>query len=440
MMEWPLVLLIIIGPVLGLMALGVPVAFGFFTVNILGAFLFAGGITGVELMLANAAESISTFSLVPVPLFIVMGALFFRSGLAIRVFDALDACFGRLPGRLSYVTVTGGTLFAALSGSSMANTGMMGTLMVPEMMRRGYKRHMALGPVLGSGGLAVIIPPSALAVLLGSLANMNIGALLIAGILPGVILAVLYFGLIFLQVAIDPKAAPQYDVPPVGFGTKMRLVAANVLPMGIIIFLVVGLIILGYVTPTESAAFGVAGVFFLTLAYRVLSWSAIKASLMDAVKVTAMSFFLIMSSSTFSQLLAFTGASQGLVEWSTGFDLGPTGMLLVMFLVLLVLGMFMDQLSMMLLTLPIFLPLASNLGFDPIWFGIIMLLALEISFTTPPFGLLLFVMLGVAPPGTTLIQVAKAAMPYILCALILVALLILFPGIATYLPGLIETK
>lgn len=438
MMEWPLVLLIVIGTVLFLMALGVPVAFGFFTVNIIGAFLFAGGSIGVENMLANAAESISTFSLVPVPLFIVMGALFFHSGLAVRVFDALDACFGRLPGRLSYVTVTGGTLFAALSGSSMANTGMMGTLMVPEMMRRGYKRHMALGPVLGSGGLAVIIPPSALSVLLGSLANIDIGALLIAGILPGIILAALYFGLIYAQVKIDPRAAPQYDVTPVSFGQKLILVAGNILPMGIIIFLVIGLIILGYVTPTESAAFGVAGVFGLTLAYRVLSWKAMKASLMDATKVTAMSFFLIMSSSTFSQLLAFTGASQGLVEWSTGFDLAPIAMLLVMFLVLLVLGMFMDQLSMMLLTLPIFLPLATSLHFDPIWFGIIMLLALEISFTTPPFGLLLFVMLGVAPPGTTLIQVALAAMPYILCALILVALLIAFPGIALYLPSLMS--
>jgi tripartite ATP-independent transporter DctM subunit len=435
-MAWYEILAVIIGGVLFLMAMGVPVAFGFFAINILGAFLFQSGSIAVRQLLANAAEAVSTFSLVPVPLFIVMGAIFFRSGLAVRVFDALDACFGRLPGRLSYVTVTGGTVFAALSGSSMANTGMMGTLMVPEMVRRGYKRHMALGPVLGSGGLAVIIPPSALGVLLGSLANIDIGALLIAGILPGFILAVLYFGLIYLQVKIDPKAAPQYDVEHVSFARQMQLVAVNVLPMGLIIFLVVGLIILGIATPSESAAFGIAGVVILTLLYRVLSWDAIKASLMDATKVTAMSLLLIMASTTFSQMLAFTGASRELVEWSTSFNLQPVAMLLVMFGVLIVLGMFMDQLSMMLLTLPIFLPLSQTLGFDTIWFGIIMLLALEISFTTPPFGLLLFVMLGVAPEGTTLPQVALAALPYILCAFILVALLIMFPQIALYLPSL----
>ncbi len=435
-MEWYEILAVIVGGVLFLMAMGVPVAFGFFAINILGAFLFQSGPIAVRQLLANAAEAVSTFSLVPVPLFIVMGAIFFRSGLAVRVFDALDACFGRLPGRLSYVTVTGGTVFAALSGSSMANTGMMGTLMVPEMVRRGYKRHMALGPVLGSGGLAVIIPPSALGVLLGSLANIDIGALLIAGILPGFILAVLYFGLIWLQVKIDPKAAPQYDVERVPLARQAALVAVNVLPMGLIIFLVVGLIILGIATPSESAAFGIAGVLLLTIVYRVLSWEAIRASLMDATKVTAMSFLLIMASTTFSQMLAFTGASRELVEWSTGFNLQPVAMLLVMFAVLLVLGMFMDQLSMMLLTLPIFLPLSQQLGFDTVWFGIIMLLALEISFTTPPFGLLLFVMLGVAPEGTTLPQVAMAALPYILCAFILVALLILFPQIALYLPSL----
>ncbi len=435
-MAWYEILAVIVGGVLFLMAMGVPVAFGFFAINILGAFLFQSGSIAVRQLLANAAEAVSTFSLVPVPLFIVMGAIFFRSGLAVRVFDALDACFGRLPGRLSYVTVTGGTVFAALSGSSMANTGMMGTLMVPEMVRRGYKRHMALGPVLGSGGLAVIIPPSALGVLLGSLANIDIGALLIAGILPGFILAMLYFGLIYLQVKIDPKAAPQYDVERVSFARQMQLVAVNVLPMGLIIFLVVGLIILGIATPSESAAFGIAGVVILTLLYRVLSWDAIKASLMDATKVTAMSLLLIMASTTFSQMLAFTGASRELVEWSTSFNLQPIAMLLVMFGVLIVLGMFMDQLSMMLLTLPIFLPLSQTLGFDTVWFGIIMLLALEISFTTPPFGLLLFVMLGVAPEGTTLPQVALAALPYILCAFILVALLILFPQIALYLPSL----
>ena len=210
----------------------------------------------------------------------------------------------------------------------------------------------------------------------------------------------------------------------------------NVLPMGFVVFCVIGLIILGIATPTESAGFGALGVLILAALYRVLSWNVVVKSVAGSVRVTAMVLLIILASSTFSQLLAFTGASAGLIEWATKVDLAPIVMLLIMFGVLLVLGMFMDQVSMMLLTVPIFFPLAGTLQFDLIWFGLVMLLALEISLTTPPFGLLLFVMMGVAPQGTTLWQVAMAAAPYIGCALIVLVLLILFPGLALYLPGL----
>jgi tripartite ATP-independent transporter DctM subunit len=435
-MEWYWVAAIMIGTVLGLMAVGIPIAFGFFATNVIGTYLFMGGNVGMVQMMANMAVSVSSFSLVPVPLFLLMGSLFFRSGLASRVLDALDMCFGAIPGRLSYVTVTSGTIFAALSGSSMANTGMMGTLMVPEMLRRGYKKHMALGPILGSGGLAVIIPPSGLAVLLGSLAHIDIGALLIAGVVPGVLLALMYIALIYLQVRIDPRAAPSYDVKGSTFVAKVKAVSANVLPMGFIILLVIGSILGGVATPTESAALGAVGVLILMAIYRVMKWSTIKQSLDDAFRVTAMSFLLIMASTTFSQIMAFSGASNGMATWAIGFNLPPVGLLLIMVGLLLFLGMFMDQLSMMLLTFPVFVPLAQTLGFDLVWYGIIMLLSLEVGFTTPPFGLLLFVMVGVAPKGTTLMQVSAAALPYIACTLILIGLIIAFPQIALVLPGL----
>jgi tripartite ATP-independent transporter DctM subunit len=315
----------------------------------------------------------------------------------------------------------------------MANTGMMGTLMVPEMLKRGYKPHMALGPVLGAGGLAVIIPPSGLAVLLGSLAQIDIGALLLAGVFPGIVLGLLYMTLIFTQTKVDPSAAPQYEVPDMPFSAKLKLVSVNILPMGLIVFFVVGFMILGIATPTESAAFGAFATLLLAIAYRALSWEAIKDALMDAFRVSAMSFLLIMASATFSQLMAQSGASAGMVKWATGFELGPTAMLIMMVAIVLVLGCFMDQLSMMLLTLPVFVPLAKALGFDMILWGVIILLALEIGFTTPPFGLLLFVMMGVVP-GTTLWQVSKAALPYIGCHAILIAIMILYPPLATWLP------
>ncbi|MDE0386249.1 MAG: TRAP transporter large permease [Defluviicoccus sp.] len=434
--EWYGIAGFLVGMVVVFMLLGIPVAFAFLTANIVGAMIYMGGLDAMPQIVVNAVESVTIFALIPVPLFIIMGELFFHTGLAIRVFDALDLCFGRLPGRLSYITVVGGTIFATLSGSTMANTAMMGSMMVPEMTSRGYKKHMSMGPILGTGGLAMIIPPSALAVLLASLAEIDIGALLIAGVLPGLVLAVLYSILIYAQVKLDKDAAPAYVVESTSFGRVLLALLINVLPMGFVVFCVIGLIILGIATPTESAGFGALGVLILAALYRVLSWDVVVKSVAGSVRVTAMVLLIILASSTFSQLLAFTGASAGLIEWATKVDLAPIVMLLIMFGVLLVLGMFMDQVSMMLITVPIFFPLAQTLQFDLVWFGLVMLLALEISLTTPPFGLLLFVMIGVAPRGTTLWQVAMAAAPYIGCALIVLVLLILFPGLALYLPGL----
>lgn len=437
-MGWVEAAVTLMGTVVALMFIGMPVAFAFLATNVLGVVLFMGGLSGVNQLIANGANAITTFTLVPIPLFVLMGSLFFHTGLVMRVFDALDMCFGGLRGRLSYLTVAGGTLFAALSGSSMANTAMLGSLMVPEMTRRGYKPHMSMGPILGTGGLAIIIPPSTLAVLLGSLARIDIGALLIAGILPGLVLALLYFALIFVQLRIDPDAAPQYGVKRRSPFEVLRALAVNILPMGLVIFSVVGLIILGVATPTEAAAFGAVSVAVLALLFRVLTWRALAAAAMDTVQISVMIFLILIGSSTFSQLLAFSGATEGLVSWAAGFDLSGLSMLLWMFLVLFVLGMFMDQLSMMLLTLPVFMPLAQTFGFDPVWFGIIVLLALEISLTTPPFGLLLFIMMGIGPPGTTLPVVARAALPYIGCALLVVALVAAYPPLALFLPSLLD--
>ena len=443
--EWYSIAGFLVGLISALMLLGLPVAFAFLTTNIIGAAIFmgdgtlTGGLDAMPLIVSNAVDSVAIFALIPVPLFIIMGELFFHTGLAVRVFDALDRCFGRLPGRLSYITVAGGTIFATLSGSTMANTAMMGSLMVPEMTKRGYKGHMSMGPILGTGGLAMIIPPSALAVLLASLAEIDIGGLLIAGVIPGLILAILYSILIYGQVKIDPEAAPEYSVEPSPLKEIIWSLIVNVLPMGFIVFCVIGLIILGVATPTEAAGFGAFGVVVLGVLFRVMTWDVLVKSFAGSLRVTAMVLLIILASTTFSQLLAFTGASAGLIEWATKVDLAPLVVLLIMFGVLLILGMFMDQVSMMLLTVPIFFPLAESFQFDLVWFGLIMLLALEISLTTPPFGLLLFVMVAVAPKGTTLWQVAKAAAPYIGCALIVLVLLIIFPELALYLPSLMNS-
>ncbi|MEO0386539.1 MAG: TRAP transporter large permease subunit [Pseudomonadota bacterium] len=434
-MAWYEALGLLVGSVMVLMAVGMPVALAFLAANILGAWIFMGGERGVVALLNNGWGALTKFALVPIPLFLLMGEIFFHTGLGGRMFNAIDRLLGRLPGRLSYVTVLGGTGFSTLSGSSMGSTALLGSLMVPEMTQRGYKKHMSIGPILGTGGLAIIIPPSALAVLLATLAQIDVAALLIAGIVPGLILAGLYLATIWLQTRLDPHAAPAYAVAPQPWGEKIWLLATDVVPMIGLMVAIVAMMINGIVTPSEAAAFGALGVLILAMFYRCLTWAALKASVRGALRVTLMAYLIVFGSATFSQLLAFSGASRGLIGWATGFAFDPVVMLLIMFGVLLILGMFMEQISMMLLTVPIFFPLATSLGFDPIWFGLIMLLALEISFTTPPFGLLLFVMKGVAPPDTTMRDIYRAALPFILCSLILVALLILFPPLATWLPG-----
>lgn len=438
-MAWYLVLACMIGGICTLMMLGVPVAFAFLGANLIAAIFFFGGLPGMQQVLVNGIGSVTVFTFVTIPLFLIMGELFFRTGLAMRVFDALDILLGRLPGRLAFLTVGGGSLFSTLTGSSMANTAMLGSLLLPEMKQRGYKPYMAMGPILGTGGLAMIIPPSGLAVLLGSIAQIDIAALLIAGLIPGFVLAGLYAGMIAFQLWLDPEAAPSYDVRKTTWGEKLHAVAVNILPMGFVIFAVIGSILLGLATPSEAAAFGVAAVLILALAFRCLTWDALVQAFRGALRVSGMIFLIIVGSSTFSQILAYSGATVGMVEFVTRTQFDPLVMLLIMFATLLLLGTMIDATSIMLLTVPIFFPIAKALGFDPIWFGLVLLLGIEMSGTTPPFGMLLFVMLGVAPPGTSLWQVARAAAPFLFCDAILLALLIAFPALALYLPRLISS-
>jgi tripartite ATP-independent transporter DctM subunit len=435
-MEWYWALATLIGMVIFFMALGVPVAFTFIITNIIGVIIFYGSMVGWIQIADNSTQLITRFTLGPVPMFIMMGALFFHTGLAIRVFDGLDVLFGKLPGRLCFLTVAGGSLFSTLTGSSMANTAMLGSLMVPEMQKRGYNWQMSMGPILGTGGLAMIIPPSALGVLLASVASIDVGKLLIAGFIPGFLLAGLYSIMILLQLKMNPESAPAYDVEMPSWSERLKIVCVNILPMGIIVFSVVGFIILGWATPTEAAAFGVFGVVIVAMGFRVLTYTAMKTAVEATVKVGAMVFFIIMSSTVFSQLLAFSGASAGLLKWAAGFEISKYWVLLLMFFILIALGMFMDATSMMLITVPIFFPLAQSLGFDLIWFGLFVLMTFEMAGTTPPFGLLLYVMLGVAPKGTTLYQVAASAFPFLVCDAILILLMVQWPQIALWLPSL----
>jgi len=433
-MEWYWAAAILFGLSVGLMMLGIPVAIAFVAANLIAALLFMGGAAGIMQIINNGFGAMTSFALVPIPMFLLMGELFFHTGLARRCFDAADKLLGDVPARLSFVTLIGGTAFAGPAGSSMGSCALLGALMVPEMAKRGYSKYLSIGPIMGIGGLAVIIPPSALTVLLATLGRTDVGDLLIAGVIPGLVLSLMYGILIYAWAKLDPSAAPQTPAPHVSRREKLRLVFVDVIPMVAIIVFSVLIMIVGWCTPTESAALGAVSVIALAACYGEMTWKSFVKSLDGTLRITVMAFLIIFGSATFAQVLAFTGASSGLMNWALGFELTPLGMLLVMIGVIFFLGCFMDQLSMMLLTAPIFFPLAKTLGFDLTWFGLIMLLALEIGYTTPPFGLLLFVMKGVAPPGTTMRDIYLAGMPFIGCVILLIALIIVFPPLATWLP------
>lgn len=420
------------------MTTGMPVAFCFMLINIVGMYVFFGGMAGLEYLIASMYTSLNTFILLPVPLFILMGEVMFHSGMAPLLIETVDKWLGRLPGRLGLLAVSAGTLFSALTGTSLASTAMLGSVLAPQMERRGYKKSMSLGPILGSGGLAMMIPPSALAVLCGAIGEISIGKLLIAIIFPGLIMAAIYAGYIITRCWLQPSIAPTYEVIPTPLSEKLVATVKYILPLGFIIFLVVGVIFLGIATPSEAAATGSIGTFILAFVYRRLNWEVVKKSVIGTLSVTGMLFLIIGGARAFSQIMAYSGASQGLSELATGLPVAPIIIVIAMQVVLLFLGGFMDVVSIMMITLPIFVPVVISLGFDPVWFAVIFLLNIEMAGTSPPFGLGLFVMKGVAPPDTTMGDIYRAALPFLGCDLIAMALILAFPALTLWLPGLMH--
>ena len=416
--------------------MGFPSPSPFLLINIIGFYLFAGGEHGVIQLILSLYASVTKFTILPVPLFILMGEIMFQSGVAHHMMDALDRWLGRIPGRLSLLAVGGGSLFATLSGSSMAGAAMLGSVLVPEMAKRGYKAPMSLGPVLGSGGLAMMIPPSILGVLLAAVGRFSVGDFLIAIIIPGVLMAFCYASYIIIRSLIQPHLAPTYDISEVTLREKLSMTVRYILPLGSIVFLVIGLIFLGVATPSESAALGALGCFVLAFVYQGFKWEVVKNSLAHTVNVSVMMLMIFVGSGAFSQILALTGASQGLVDFAANLKLGPFYVLIAMLFVLLIMGTFMESMTIIMITLPIYMPIIKTLGFDPLWFGAIMLLMLEMGITTPPFGMILFVVKGVAPPDVTMMDVYKAGFPFLMCDLIVVILLLVFPALALWLPGL----
>jgi tripartite ATP-independent transporter DctM subunit len=439
-MEWWVAFTLIVGALCVLMTIGMPIAFAFLAVNIAGAYIFWGGVAGINQMVLAVMDSVASFSIMPVPLFLLMGELLFRSGIAARLMDVLDAWLGRVPGRLSLMAVGGGTLFATLAGSGAATTALLGRILVPDMMRRGYKQPMTLGPVMGSGGLAVMIPPSALGVILAATADISVGQFLMSIIVPGLMMALSYAIYVVLRCYLQPDLAPAYAAEKQPLRRRLRDTVVYVFPLATIVFVVSGLIFLGIATPTESAGLGALAALILAALYGKVDWPMLKACLESTMRTSIMVLMILSGSSAFSQLLAFTGASSGLVDLATSTSLSPVMIVISMQVVLLLLGTFMESLAMILLTVPIYFPIIEALHLSPIWFGAIMLLNMEMAAISPPFGFGLFVMKAVAPQGTSMMDVYKASVPFLLLNSIVMLIMIFFPSTVLWLPSLAAQK
>jgi tripartite ATP-independent transporter DctM subunit len=439
-MVWWLAATVLFGILMVLFAVGLPAAFAFFGINVVGAWVWLGKDAGLVQMIRNGVASISSFSLTPIPFFVLMGEVLFHTGVALKAIDAIDRAIWRVPGRLSVVAVVAGTVFSAISGSTIATTALLGSLMLPEMLRRGYHPKMAMGPIMAIGGVDMLIPPSALTVLLGSLAGISISQLLVAGILPGFLLSVAFVGYIVVRAMANPSLAPAFEHEQVAGWARWRPLVVYVTPLVAIFVIVILAMTAGWATPTEAAAVGAVATVAVAWIYRSLTWASLMKALMGTAAISGVILFIIVGATTFAQILTFSGATNGLVDAIREAKFSPVMVLGTMMLILLVLGCFIDQVSMMLITLPFFMPLVALYGFDPVWFGVLFLICMQLGLLTPPFGMLLFTMKSVAPRTITMQQVYGAVTPYVLLGLAMLLVVLAFPPVATWLPRVLFGK
>ena len=436
-MSWQIASWLLFGGSTLLMLLGLPVAFSFLAINIIGAILFLGGEPGLIQLARNSVDSVASFSLTPIPMFVLMGEVLFHTGLAVKVVDAVERLITKVPGRLAVVAVVAGTIFSAISGSTIAVTAMLGSLMVPLMIKRGYHPIMATGPIIAVGALDMLMPVSALAVLLGSLSGISIPRLLMGGFVPGMILKAAFIAYIVVRVKLNPSLAPTTQLAAYQGWEKLKPLVKYVIPILSIFLVVVASMSFGFGTPTESAAVGALATVVLALAYRALTRENLLTALRGTMAISGMILFIIVGATTFSQILSFSGASNGIVSLIVEHGLTKNVIIADMMLILIFLGIFVDQVSMMLITLPIFMPVVQKLGIDLVWFGVMYLICMQLGLMLPPHGLLLMTMKGVAPPQIKMGHIFRAVVPYIMLSLVLLALVFFLPVVAVWLPNLI---
>jgi len=420
-----------------LLCIGVPISFALCGIATVGIF-FIWGPKGLYLMFNTAYGEATNFLLLAIPLFVFMANMLKFSGMGDQLYEVVYRWMGRVPGGLAIGTVVICALFAAMAGISSVATISMGLIALPSMMKRNYEKNLAIGSIAAGGALGILIPPSIIMILYGAVAEVSIGKLFIGGIIPGIVLCLIFIVYIFFRVLINRDVAPPVQ-DRYSFRQKLRVLGGVILPI-LLVFLVLGVIYGGVCTPTEASAVGAFGAIICALVYRKLTWSNLKTALWDTMKLNAMVFWIIIGALSFSHFLAYAEIQDLIHETILALEVSPWLILISMQFVFFILGMFLDPAGIIMLTTPIFVPIVTSLGFDPLWFGILFVINMEMAYITPPFGFNLFILKGVVPPSISMTDIYRSIIPFVLLQAFCLILVMVFPELALWLPEKMITR
>ena len=416
-----------------LLFLGMPIAFVMMFVGFLGISYLASMNAALPVVAKTLYETAAHYPYTIIPLFILMGGFAGNAGITRDLYNTFDKWFRKLPGGLGIATIAACAFFAALSGSSVAAAAAMGTVAIPEMRRFNYAPKLAVGVVAAGGTLSFLIPPSLGFVVYGMLTEQSIGKLLISGIFPGILLSLAFMVIIVVEVKMDPSLAP---ATPGEVSFKEKLLAFSGVWETLLVFLIVmGGIYLGFINPTEAGAIGATALFVIALLKRKLTFRNLSASLLEAVRISVLVLFLVAGANVFSYFLALSTIPTAVSSWMAGLQVSRYVILSIIIIIYLILGCFLDAISMMVLTMPVIFPVIKALGFDPIWFGVICVIMMEAGLITPPVGLNVYTLAGVVK-DVPMQTIFRGAVPFLLAMVAVVIIITFFPQICLLLPSM----
>ncbi|MDF1590203.1 MAG: TRAP transporter large permease subunit [Desulfobacterales bacterium] len=419
---------------IGVILLGFPIGFSLAGIAMIFGIIFVGPQIGNVFML-RMFVTLSDYILIAIPLFIFMGIVIERAGIAGRLFDAMYVLFGGLRGGLAIATILACTIFAAATGVVGATVVTMGIMALPAMLKYKYDKPLACGSICAGGALGILIPPSILILVYAPVANVSVGALLIGAFIPGLLLSLLYVLYVMILCYLKPQKGPAISLERrVSVLQKLKMIVTSVLPVCLLILAVLGTIFFGLAAPTEAAAIGALAAVIMAAAYKALTWETLKQAAIGTMKTSAMVYLVVIGASFFTSIFMRLGCGDVVENLVMALPFGRWGIVITMWVIIIIMGAFLDWIGIVMIVVPLFSPIALKLGFDPIWFAMMNIVVLQTSFLSPPFAYAIFYLKGIAPPGIKLADIYWGVVPFLLLMCLAIAILAIFPGIILYAP------